>query len=282
MRARLGPIGEHLHPIVFAPAPGSDLSPVTGSWRPGTGREAIVFLHGLGCSKHMWEPIIDMADAITPDALPYSLYAIDFPGHGDTPPAPDRRGLNGTLCHIVEVLGQIEAERIHLVAHGIATAVLLNVDPAFLGERIGTVIAVEGYLTAADCGPTIRRIASQSPRAFTAAGWADIAAELAADRTITKAVWGRWWKRSEPASVHALAAATARLSHTRQLPHAWKQLPRRAFLYGEHATISRPTRALLEGDRVDTIAQAADLPMVTSPAETLEAVIRLVVGDHDC
>src|SRR5690606_7005679 len=100
MKPRLhSPIGTHLHPIVFDDL-GEGYRPVAGTWRPGTGGDAIVFLHGLGCSRAMWETIIDTADTIPYKAQPYSLYAIDFPCHGDTPPARQLRGLDSAMAHL--------------------------------------------------------------------------------------------------------------------------------------------------------------------------------------
>lgn len=191
MKPRLhSPIGTHLHPIVFDDL-GEGYRPVAGTWRPGTGGDAIVFLHGLGCSRAMWETIIDTADTITDKALPYSLYAIGFPGHGDTPPARHRRGLDAAMAYLTGVLAQIEAETIHLVAHSIAAAVCATaVDARFLSGRIGTFISVEGNHIINDCGLATRRIAAMTPEEFIDAGWAEAIADFD-EADLSSDTWGR-------------------------------------------------------------------------------------------
>lgn len=276
----LDALGAHLHPIVFDGL-GKDSRPVAGTWRPGTGGDAIVFLHGLGCSRAMWEAIIDTADAITDKALPYSLYAIDFPGHGDTPPARHRRGLDAAMVHLVGVLAQIEAETIHLVAHSIAAAVCAAaVDARFLSGRIGTFISVEGNHIINDYGLVTRRIAAMSPEAFIDAGWAEVIADFD-EADLSSDTWGRQWVRSDPATIHTMSVDAIAQAASTEPALFWHSVPRRAYLYGADSDISEATTAFLGTDLQISIGGSWHFPMVTNPAATFEAVISLVESSDE-
>jgi pimeloyl-ACP methyl ester carboxylesterase len=55
----------------------------SGDARAGRGREPLLLIHGLGASRGVWEPVIDL---LSPER---DIFALDMPGFGAAPPLPD-------------------------------------------------------------------------------------------------------------------------------------------------------------------------------------------------
>jgi len=107
---------------------------------------AVVFLHGLGCSKR------DFQDAFGyPELADYTLLTFDFPGCGDSP-YPENLTLN--IDYLVEithrVLSALHVKDIILIGHSMGGLVAL-----LYAERYHTsvrgFINVEGNLSSEDC-----------------------------------------------------------------------------------------------------------------------------------
>lgn len=257
---------------------GTILAPVALTHRDADSREAIVFLHGLGCSRAMWEPILELADEMDARAPYYHLYAMDFPGHGDSPSSPNRTGIIEALLHLERLLESLDGiDRVHLVAHSMATAVLgydeERTSRWVRRNRIASVIAVEGNLVREDCGLISQRISDASAEEYLRQGGHEaIAAELESARVVTDAAWARQWRRADPVTVWNLARDIVSFSWPGECFY-WKGFGPRAYLYGSESDIPAETLALVADSPVYTIAHANHFPMILNPRETLSTIL---------
>ncbi|MGI9343742.1 MAG: alpha/beta fold hydrolase [Gammaproteobacteria bacterium] len=117
------------------------------AWFRDTGRDLILFVHGLGCSKVSWRAAWSASEIYG-----YALLAIDLPGFGASP-LPD--GFSYDLAEQAELLaGVIDAHasrRTCLVAHSMGGSVAMLL-PQTTARRLDSVVLVEGRLLRSSCG----------------------------------------------------------------------------------------------------------------------------------
>lgn len=271
--------------------------------RPRTvpGKDTIVFFHGLGCSKTMWEPILEMADEMDARSHPYNLVAVDLPGHGETPPSVHMPmlGFEGdsygwiawqlAMEHVLSAL--VATGPVHMVAHSASVPVLValvhdlnqyGTDAVF--TNLGTIISVEGNHTAGDCALISRRIAEQRIEDYVTTGHDRIGKELSDQGLVHTIAWARQWATADPSDVHDLAATLAYMGETdyQILAQRWLDHPHRAYLWGTESTLPAATMDLMTTiyPQIPTfrrsIQDANHFPMIISPVQTLEAVMDAV------
>lgn len=262
---------------------------------PGSG--AIVFFHGLGCAKSMWEPLLEMADEIDSRTDPYLLVAVDLPGHGDSAPsatiplfADHPNTAHTWVSSMTYVLSMLAAVGpVHMVAHSASAPMLLEAASALdhrpdldeIRTNLGTIVSIEGNHTRQDCGIVSEQIAAETRGWYTAAGHAQIGAELLAQGRIDTIAWSRTWDRADAADVHEVAEwlVTRTDADYQILAQRWLDYPQRAYLFGELSPVPQPTLDLMTTiyPQRDTylrpIPSATHFPMILSPTETLQAVM---------
>lgn len=262
------------------------------------GKATIVFFHGLGCGRSYWEPILEMADEMDTRSDSYTLIAVDLPGHGDTPPsnvlAPYDvdlpQGEPSWFIAMQRLIAAIaETGPVHMVAHSASAPTLINVvheleqHPGMdtVVANLGALISIEGNHTRADCGIISERIGAQHVEWYVASGHAALGAELLAKGTVDTIAWSRMWERAEAADVHDIAAHLMFTlpSEYQILGQRWLDYPRRAYLYGQLSSVPSDTRELMttiypqRETYLRSIPSADHFPMITSPSETLEAIM---------
>jgi len=110
--------------------------------------EAVLFIHGLGCTKESFDTAWDygLEEQV-------ALVAVDLPGFGESSrPADFSYALEDHAAVVAEVLAALPAERLHVVAHSMGGAVALLLLRSRQAERIVSFINVEGNLIGEDCG----------------------------------------------------------------------------------------------------------------------------------
>ena len=80
----------------------------------------VLLLHGWGCNRNTWGPLaIDLA------ASGCEVYAIDFPGHGQTPPPEEAWGTE-EYGYALEAWMEQHTGRCHVIAHSFGVRVALR------------------------------------------------------------------------------------------------------------------------------------------------------------
>ncbi len=111
----------------------------------GRGAHALWSIHGYGDSSWSFAPLFDTA--LTAD---FRLLALDLPGFGASPPAPERASLAGFAELMVELIERRTPEGpIGLIGHSIGSPIAARVAER-LGPRVTGLFSVEGNLTEQD------------------------------------------------------------------------------------------------------------------------------------
>lgn len=112
--------------------------------RQGFG-EPIVLLHGLGCHRQTWDPVIPLLTAHR------EIIAIDLPGSGQSPDlAPGvPRDPETAMLWLSSVFTALGVERPHVVGHSLGGLLALRLGQAGLARSV-TALAPAGFWTPAE------------------------------------------------------------------------------------------------------------------------------------
>jgi pimeloyl-ACP methyl ester carboxylesterase len=190
------------------------------------GKDLIVFLHGLGCSKESFNRAFR-----TQTLQAYSMCAFDFPGHGKSSRLPQERYSLQSYADITNlVLHRLAFNRIHVVGHSMGGAVAVI---AMQGkDRADCLISADGNLVAEDCGLISRKIANQSTEAFMDEGFSQFLAALRSSSRKDFEAWFEWCKGADPQALHHAARSLVEWSDSGELLERFNALGRKAYLYG--------------------------------------------------
>lgn len=116
------------------------------AWFRDTGRDLVLFVHGLGCSKESWRQAWS-----SPALSGRSLLAIDMPGFGASPRPPDfsydLADQAGLLAGIIDTYA---SRRLSIVAHSMGGSIA-TLLPGPAARRVDSLILVEGRLLSSSC-----------------------------------------------------------------------------------------------------------------------------------
>jgi len=237
-------------------------------YRQGGGQSTLVLLHGLGCSQRSFAGLWRHGGFAHGAVL-----TLDLPGFGDSDrPEAFSYKLEDHAAACLELLGQLQVGRVHLLGHsmGGAVAVLLAVL-LHRQRRLASLIGVESTLIAEDCG--VSRVVSGMTRKHFERQFfpefktrtpplhrAYLALELAADHAFYRSADSLWsWARSEKLLGRLLELPVPKL-----------------FLYGRRNK-NLPVLERLEGVERRAIADSGHFPMNENPSEfydTLHGFVR--------
>ena len=136
-------------------------------------KDAVIYLHGLGCSKN------DFLEAVSRAELKeYTLIAFDFPGCGDSPYPDDLHLEMDDLVEITHlVVSALPVDDFVIIGHSMGGLVALLFVERY-GEHVKGFINVEGNLAPEDCFFS-REVAQHSFTHFTTAAFKEIKHRLA-------------------------------------------------------------------------------------------------------
>ncbi len=104
---------------------------------------AIVFLHGFGLDGRMWEPQLEALRGS------HRSLAVDLPGFGPKP-APASPGLT-TARTVLDMLDEMNIERVHVVGHSLGGAIAADFALAF-PHRVRTLVLVAAPMRGSNAG----------------------------------------------------------------------------------------------------------------------------------
>jgi 3-oxoadipate enol-lactonase len=154
-----------------------------GYAQAGEGAAApIVFLHGVGSDKSVWHPQLDHFGAKR------RAIAFDYPGYGDSDPAPEGTTRDDYAAAILSALSELGVERAHVCGLSLGGVVAIALHQA-APHRCASLILADTFAVHPD-GPAIhdRSVAASHDMRALAEGRADALLAQPAEPTVRSEV----------------------------------------------------------------------------------------------
>lgn len=129
----------------FVQGQAAGLGPVTVAYeRQGAG-EPVVLLHGLGCHRQAWDPVVPLLTE------QHEVVTMDLPGFGQSPDLDPGvpRDLETATAWLGPVFVALGMERPHVVGHSLGGLIALRLGQAGLARSV-TALAPAGFWTEAE------------------------------------------------------------------------------------------------------------------------------------
>lgn len=97
--------------------------------------EQVLLLHGWGGSINTIRPIFDELSKY------YAVFAVDFPGHGESGLPPDSWGVADFSIYLLQVMDKLKLQKPHIIAHSFGGRVTIYIA-AMQPERVSKLILV--------------------------------------------------------------------------------------------------------------------------------------------
>jgi 3-oxoadipate enol-lactonase len=142
----------------------------------------IVFLHGVGSDKSVWHPQLDHFGAKR------RAIAFDYPGYGDSDPAPEGTTRDDYAAAILSALSELGVERAHVCGLSLGGVVAIALHQA-APHRCASLILADTFAVHPD-GPAIhnRSVAASHDMRALAEGRADALLAQPAEPTVRSEV----------------------------------------------------------------------------------------------
>ncbi|MGC9445044.1 MAG: alpha/beta fold hydrolase [Candidatus Methanospirareceae archaeon] len=238
---------------------------------------AVVFLHGLGCSKRDFQGAFDF-----PELSDYTLLAFDLPGCGDSP-YPENLTLNmDDLVEITRlVLSTLQIRDLVLVGHSMGGLVALLYAERYRPKLRGF-MNVEGNLSSEDCFFS-RLVAHSSFSAFTNSILPELKDRLehAGNRGFRE--YAANLEKASKKAYHDYSPSLVQYSDTGDLLERYCALKvQKLFLYGaENRALSYLTRLTDSGCALVEIPASNHFPFHDNPVAFYHACAAFLQVVHD-
>ena len=189
------------------------------------GEEALILLHGLGCSKETFKDIW-----FRDEFKDHSILSLDLLGFGDSSKSIKfsyKMEDHARVC--AKVLNQIPSKKVHIVAHSMGGAIGLLLPSALLDSAL-TFANLEGNLSSEDCSIVSQKTISVSFKKFEK----EVLPEF---KELCKSLGeGRFFLDTVlPLGFYKSAESLVRWSGSGELILRFKNLPcKKAYFYGEN------------------------------------------------
>jgi pimeloyl-ACP methyl ester carboxylesterase len=238
---------------------------------------AVVFLHGLGCSKHDFQAAFEY-----PELTDYTLLTFDFPGCSDSP-YPETLTLSiDDLVEIMHlVLSALPVKDIVLVGHSMGGLVALLYAERYRTNVRGF-INVEGNLSSEDCFFS-RLVAHSTFSAFNNTIFPELKDRL---KHAENRGFREYAANLEKASIKAYydySPSLVEYSDTGNLLERYIALAiPTLFLYGaENRSLSYLTQLTERGCALVEIPASSHFPFHDNPAAFYHAIASFLQAAHD-
>lgn len=230
------------------------------------GPETVLLLHGLGCSKETFSPILGC-----PALTSRTLIIPDLVGFGDSS-RPDEfsYGLEDQAMILAAMLNVLRLNVDHVAGHSMGAAVGLLL-PDEVSSTVRTFVNVEGNLVSEDCGLLSRRVA--------AVPYGEFAEDMlpALKRRAAAYGPGRFdFERASALAVYRSADSLVTWSDSGKLLQRFRDLPcRKAYVFGdEHDDM--PVLDRLRDVETVRMAHSGHFVMHDNPQEFCACLDRLL------
>ena len=233
-----------------------------------SGKDLILFIHGLGCLKENFSQAF--ADPRFDD---FSLYMPDLPGHGDN------RGTSTTIPAMAEYLktelGKLSFDRLFIVAHSMGGAVALRlIEDGKL--PVAGFVNVEGNLIASDCGLLSRKTAETDETPFIQDKFHKMIAAAQRSDAPTMSDWANWAKKCPPKAFHQACTSLVDQSESDELLQIFKNIRHpKLYLYGEKSA-NQALLAQLEDIPRQELPECGHFMMIDRPLAFYDALLKIL------
>lgn len=236
--------------------------------RGGKEAVAVVYLHGLGCSKN------DFAEAInSPELKEYTLVGFDFPGCGKSSYLDGLRLKMDDLVEITHsIISKLQIDEFIIVGHSMGGLVALLYAERY-GEHVKGFINVEGNLAPEDCFFS-REVAQHSFTYFTSTLFKSIKQKLthSLNRGFRKYA-GTLEKASERAFFECCPSLVEYSDHGNLIQRYTALKMPKLFVYGSaNRTLSYLPLLKKSGCEVVEIPQSDHFPFYDNPHAFYRAI----------
>ncbi|MGE5562228.1 MAG: alpha/beta fold hydrolase [Bacillota bacterium] len=234
----------------------------------------IVFLHGVGSDKSVWRPQLHFFGQSR------RAVAFDYPGYGDSDPAPEGTTRDDYASAIISAMHEIGIDRAHvcgLSLGGVVAIAMVHADPA----RCASLVLADSFAVHPD-GPAIheRSVAASSDLRAMAEARVDVLLAQPADPAVRSEVV-ETMARIEPAA-YRIGAEAVWLADQRDRAHDIR-VPTLVLCGTEDKvtppSLSRELTRIIPGSRYEPIEGAGHLGNLERPDEfntLVNAFIRAV------
>jgi len=191
------------------------------------GREMLLLLHGLGCSKESFRDIW-----FHKEFNDYSIMSLDLLGFGDSSKSDKfsyKMEDHASVC--AKVVNEISSKRVHIIAHSMGGAIGLLLPASLLNSAL-TFANLEGNLIPEQCGIVSRQTISVSFKKFEK----EVLPKL---KDLSKSLGeGRFFLDSAlPLGFYKSAESLVRWSNSGELISHFRNLPcKKAYFYGDKSS----------------------------------------------
>lgn len=241
--------------------------------RGGGGALPIVFLHGVGSDKKVWSP------QLAHFGESRRAIAFDYPGYGDSDPAPPATSRDDYAAAILEAMRALGVDRAHLCGLSLGGVVAIAMHAA-APERCATLILADTFAVHPQ-GQELhdRSIAASPDMAALANARADVLLAGPADPEVRAEVVATM-SRIEPAA-YRIGARAVWLADQRDRARAI-DVPT-LVICGEQdrptpPDLSRELAAIIPRARLELIERAGHLTNLEQPAEFNRLVGQFIAG----
>lgn len=194
-----------------------------------SGKEVIIFIHGLGCAKESFDAAFDF-----PKFNDFSLLAIDLVGFGDSSKPQDftyTMEVQAEICKLL--LDELNPKRVHIVAHSMGGAIGLLLAEK-LSNKLISFTNIEGNLISEDCGLLSRKTISVSFEEFRKSVFAELKSETKESNNKSSNLWLEWNEKSNTLAFYSSSESLVKWSDSRKLLTKFKNLKtKKVYFYGD-------------------------------------------------
>lgn len=239
----------------------------------GNGAVPIVFLHGVGSDKSVWHPQLEHFGKIR------RAIAFDYPGYGDSDPAPESATRDDYASAIVSAMDRLGVHRAHICGLSLGGVVAIAMHHA-APERCASLILADTFAAHPD-GRAIyeRSLAGSSDLPALAEARVDALLARPADPEVRREVV-ETMSRIDPAA-YRIGAEAVWLADQRDEASAIR-VPT-LVLVGDQdlitpVALSNELANLIPGARMHAIAGAGHLGNLEKPMEFNALVARFIIS----
>jgi pimeloyl-ACP methyl ester carboxylesterase len=237
----------------------------------GDSKKLIVFLHGWGATKECFDDAFKFEDF-----QGYAICALDMLGYGQSDkPHNFSYDLADQANVVAAAIRSLSPQEVFLVGHSMGGGVGL-LCMASLEALIKKFICVEGNLLPSDTSSRTRILAKQPFWLFKYLSFPALKRIAAISPDPNTRIWASWIKASDPWAFYKSSQSLVGWSDNGKLLPLFKDLPAKAYVYGEKGNREHDVVPQLKDIETCPITDSEHFPMLDNPNDFYATISRLI------